>query len=137
MGQFMDCEAAVADEDDLTTWQPARQLQCALPGPVRQQFVTTAVSNGVQKGPLGGRCRSIEWCALPCLRRREGVARPEAQAGQKALIRAAAIAAGTASSAIIGVAFKDQFGFWVAVAMCVGPAIAAMAATFPLLRKKS
>ena len=42
MGQFMDSEAAVADEDDLTTRQPARQLQCALPGPVRQQFVTTA-----------------------------------------------------------------------------------------------
>lgn len=56
---------------------------------------------------------------------------------RKALIRAAAIAIGTASSAIIGVAFKDQFGFWVAVAMCVGPAIAAMAATFPLLRKNS
>jgi len=42
MGQFMDSEATVADEDDLTTWQPARQLQCALSSPVRQQFVTTA-----------------------------------------------------------------------------------------------
>ena len=41
MGQFMDREAAVADEDDLTTWPPARPLQCALPGPVCQQFVTT------------------------------------------------------------------------------------------------
>jgi len=56
---------------------------------------------------------------------------------RKALFRAVAIAAGTASSAIIGVAFKDQFGFWVAVAMCIGPAIAATAATFPLLRKNS
>ena len=34
MGQFMDSEAAVTDEDDQATWQPARQLQCALPGPV-------------------------------------------------------------------------------------------------------
>jgi hypothetical protein len=56
---------------------------------------------------------------------------------RKALIRAAAIAAGMASSAIIGVAFKDEFGFWIAVAMCIGPAIAAIAATFPLLRKNS
>jgi hypothetical protein len=42
MGQFMDSETAVADEDDLATWQPARQLQRALPRPVRQQLVATA-----------------------------------------------------------------------------------------------
>jgi hypothetical protein len=42
MGQFVDGKAAVADEDDPTIWQPARQLQRALTRPVRQQFVTTA-----------------------------------------------------------------------------------------------
>jgi len=42
MCEFMDSEAAVADEDDLTTRQPARQLQCTLPGPVGQQLVTVA-----------------------------------------------------------------------------------------------
>jgi hypothetical protein len=45
------------------------------------------------------------------------------------------LGAGTAWPAILGLAFKDQFGFWMGVAMCVGPAIAAYAATFPMLRK--
>jgi len=42
MGQFMDGKAAVADEDDPAPWQPATQLQCALPGPVCQQLVSPA-----------------------------------------------------------------------------------------------
>lgn len=53
----------------------------------------------------------------------------------EAWVRMLIIAAGTSWAAIIGVAFKDQFGFWIGVAMCVGPAIAAYAATFPVLRK--
>jgi hypothetical protein len=56
---------------------------------------------------------------------------------RQAVARTILIAAGTASSAIIGVAFKDQFGLGVALLMCVGPVIAAGAATFPLLRKWS
>jgi hypothetical protein len=45
------------------------------------------------------------------------------------------IALGTTWAAWIGVAFKDQFGFWIALAMCIGPLIAGYAATFPVLRK--
>jgi hypothetical protein len=56
---------------------------------------------------------------------------------REAVLRTIVIAAGTASSPIIGVAFKDQFGLGVAAAMCAGPLIAAAASTFPLLRKWS
>lgn len=55
----------------------------------------------------------------------------------EAVARTLLIAAGTASSAIIGVAFKDNFSLGVAAMMCIGPIIAAAAATFPLLRKWS
>lgn len=56
---------------------------------------------------------------------------------REAIARTLLIAAGTASSAIVGVAYKDQFSLGVAAMMCVGPIIAATAATFPLLRKWS
>jgi hypothetical protein len=54
---------------------------------------------------------------------------------RRAFWRVFFIAAGTASSAIIGVAFKDNFSIWIAAMMCVGPLIAGYAGTIPLLRK--
>ena len=54
---------------------------------------------------------------------------------RKAILRAGLLAAGTAWPAIIGVAYKDQFSLWVALAMCIGPLVAGYAGTFPLLRK--
>lgn len=56
---------------------------------------------------------------------------------REAVVRTVLIAAGTASSPIIGLMFKDQFGLGVALLMCIGPLIAAASATFPLLRKWS
>jgi hypothetical protein len=53
----------------------------------------------------------------------------------EALIRVFVITAGTSSSAIIGILNKDHFSFLVGAIMCVGPLIAAYAATFPVLRR--
>ena len=52
MGRFMNGEAAVADEHDITPWQPAAKLEDALPGPVGQQPVPAPP---LAVGPLGGR----------------------------------------------------------------------------------
>lgn len=56
---------------------------------------------------------------------------------REAIVRTIVIAMGTASSAIIGVAFKDKFSLGVALLMCIGPLIAGATATFPFLRKSS
>jgi hypothetical protein len=53
----------------------------------------------------------------------------------EAVFRMLVIAIGTSSAAIVGVIFKDHFNVWVGAAMCIGPLIAAYAATFPMLRK--
>ena len=47
----------VIEAAPLTSWLP----KMIFSEPVLDAF---GVSNGVQKGPLGGRCRSIEWCAF-------------------------------------------------------------------------
>ena len=55
MGQFMDGKAAVAHEDDAAPWQPATELQCALPRPVGQQFMvpTTLMVGSLGRGKQG------------------------------------------------------------------------------------
>lgn len=56
---------------------------------------------------------------------------------RKVVGRTLIVAAGTASSAIIGIVFKDKFGFWVGAMMCVGPLIAAATSTIPTLKKNN
>ena len=38
MGKLMDRETAVADKHDVSPWQPAAELECALPGSISQQL---------------------------------------------------------------------------------------------------
>ena len=50
MGQFMDGETAVANEDDRAPWKPTAKLQHTLPGPVGQQLVPAPLRLGVAHG---------------------------------------------------------------------------------------
>ena len=87
MGQFVDGEAAIADEDDPAAWQPASQLQCALPGPVSQQLVTTAALTvgSLRRGEQGQDRQSLDQ-AGPWHRGEHHEAQPAQPAGHRDLL---------------------------------------------------
>lgn len=75
----MNGEAAVADEHDITPWQPAAKLEDALPGPVGQQLVPAPP---LVVGPLGGCKQGQHGQRLDGTRPRKGRQHHETQPAQ-------------------------------------------------------